>query len=110
MNKLVLPNFDETKLCNRVISSQEEVREFFTLEGYDTQVFIFGYEPGYIAETHTHKEIRLTLVRLGKMKFTLNGKTMEVNAGDFITILPNVSHGFKAMGESPLKIVEFVII
>jgi quercetin dioxygenase-like cupin family protein len=52
---------------------------------------------------------RLTFVRSGKVAFTLEDKTMEVGAGDFISILPDVPHSFEVISEEPLRLVELVI-
>ena len=110
MKKIVLPNFTELELLSRFVDREEDVSEFTTIESCSLQIFLLSYKPGLVKETHTHEEVRLTFIRTGKTMFTLDDKTIQVDAGDFITILPNVPHSFKVISEEPLRIVELVVV
>jgi len=101
--------FTEAELSNRLVTLQEDISEFTALGSCNALITILGFKPGEIRETHTHDEIRVTFVRSGKMKFTLDGKTVEVGAGDFISTLPHVPHGCEIISEEPLRIVELVL-
>jgi quercetin dioxygenase-like cupin family protein len=110
MKKIVLPNFKELELLSRFVDREEDVSEFTTIESCSLQIFLLSYKPGLVKETHTHKEVRLTFIRTGKTMFTLEDKTIQVGAGDYIAILPNVPHSFKVISEEPLRIAELVVV
>lgn len=109
MQNLDLPGFTEITLSNRIIDAEEKRKAFFRLENQDIQCFIFEYESGHVAESHSHEELRLTLIRSGKLEFTLGGVPQELGSGDFITILPGELHSFTAIGDGRIKLIEFVV-
>ena len=100
-------NFAKTELSNRLIASQESLNEFTAVGDSLITVLVFG--PGEKRGTHTHPEIRLTFIRSGKMRFTLDGTTLEVGTGDFISTLPDVPHSLEVISSEPLHLVELVI-
>lgn len=109
MKKIVLPGFTETTLSNRFITSQEDLSESIDLGNDNGQVFFLSFPPGTIRNTHTHEEIRLTVVRSGKMMLTVEEMEIELGAGDFVSTLPNVPHRLEVVGKEPLRLMEFVI-
>lgn len=108
MKKILLPGFTESKLSNRMISAHEDVKEYLDLGSDQGQVFFLTFPPGTIRETHTHEEVRLTIVRFGTMKLTVKQKEMVLGAGDFISTLPNIPHRLEVIGNEPLRLTEFV--
>ena len=101
--------FTEAELSNRLITPQEDINELTALGNCNVLVTILGFKPGDVRDTHTHDEIRLTLVRSGKMGLTLEGKTIEVGAGGFVSTHPHVPHKLEVIGDEPLRIIELVI-
>lgn len=108
MNKVVLPGFTESVLTNRLITSQEELHESIDL-GQHGQIFFLSFPPEMVRDTHTHEEIRVTIVRSGKMKLTNEGLEMELGPGDFVSTLPNAPHRLEVLGEESLRLIELVL-
>jgi quercetin dioxygenase-like cupin family protein len=104
---LISLHFAETELANRLITSQESLSEFTAIGDSLVAIVVFG--PGEKRGIHTHPEIRLTFVRSGRMRSTVEEATTEVGAGDLIYILPDVPHSFEVISDEPLRIVELVI-
>lgn len=52
---------------------------------------------GYQVPAHSHPNEQITWVMSGKWRFRLEGKTVEVGAGEMITIPANVEHSAEAV-------------
>jgi len=53
----------------------------------------FEFEPGTAVPEHQHPHEQITLVLEGEMEFTLDGQTRTLQAGEGVTIPPDVRHG-----------------
>lgn len=62
---------------------------------YNEQLMIVEvhFEEGAIGSIHTHPHIQSTYVREGRFRFTVNGETVEVAAGDTIAFPSGIPHG-----------------
>lgn len=108
MGRVLLTGFTESNISNRIISSCEDIKEYIDLRGGQCQIFFLTFSPGTIRETHTHEEVRLTIVRFGTMKLTVEQKEMVLGTGDFISTLPKVPHKLEVVGTEALRLIEFV--
>ena len=50
-------------------------------------------ETGGVGTVHTHPHSQNTYVLSGRFRFTMDGREMEVAAGDTLAFLPDVPHG-----------------
>jgi quercetin dioxygenase-like cupin family protein len=110
IDRLKSLGFSEARLSSRVIDNEEGVEEWTVLGNCSAMFVVLGGSLGKVIEPHTHDEVRLTFVRSGDVKMILGEETMAIGPGDFITIPPQVPHGFEALGEDPFRAVEFVIL
>ncbi|KNC90734.1 cupin domain-containing protein [Trabulsiella odontotermitis] len=51
------------------------------------------FESGAVGAMHSHPHEQLTYVLAGRFRFTIDGKTQDVSAGDTLYKAPNVVHG-----------------
>ena len=51
------------------------------------------FEKGGIGTAHTHPHVQCTYVLSGAFRFTIDGKDVEVKAGDTIVFPSNILHG-----------------
>lgn len=51
------------------------------------------FEKGGIGSPHTHPHVQSTYVKSGSFRFTIDGKDVEVSAGDTIAFPPDIIHG-----------------
>ena len=77
--------------------------EFIDAEqgGAGISVFLFHGKPGSGPGPHRHPYDEVQFVHEGCGVWTVNGKTFEGGAGDFVIKAGEV-HSFKAIGDSPL--------
>ena len=54
-------------------------------------------EKGYVVPVHSHPNQQITWVMSGKWRFTLEGRTVEVGAGEMISIPADTPHGAEAL-------------
>ena len=101
--------FAETELSNRLITSREGGFAYTNLGQCDVLLTVLEFMPGDVRETHTHPEIRITLVRSGKMVFVSEGHPVEVASGDLVFTLPKVPHSCEVVSGDPLRIMELVV-
>ncbi len=57
------------------------------------------FEPGIVAPVHTHPHEQITIVRDGRLRFTVAGAARQVAAGDVLHFPPGVEHGATALDE-----------
>jgi len=55
---------------------------------------------GAVVPIHHHENEQLTMLESGRLLFHLDGKEVEVRAGDVLQIPPNVPHDVVALEES----------
>ncbi len=63
------------------------------------QVVRCSYKVGSDFSEHVHQTEQITIVESGKLRFDVAGDTIDVNAGQMISICPGVSHSCKVCGE-----------
>lgn len=51
------------------------------------------FEQGGVGSVHTHPHVQSTYVKSGKFRFCIDGKDVEVAAGDTIAFPPDIPHG-----------------
>ena len=54
-------------------------------------------QKGYVVPLHSHPNQQVTWVMSGTWRFTLEGKTLDVSAGEMISIPANVPHTAEAV-------------
>ena len=52
-----------------------------------------NFEKGSVGTVHTHPHLQNTYVKSGKFRFTIDGKDVEVAAGDTIAFPADIPHG-----------------
>ena len=62
---------------------------------HDEQVMMvkIDFEEGAVGAAHTHPHEQVTYILAGRFRFTNDGETQEVAAGDSLYFAPNVDHG-----------------
>ena len=63
-------------------------------------VSIYEFETGSIGVDHTHPHTQLSYVLAGRFRYTVDGKSVEMNPGDVINIPANVKHWHGATPDS----------
>lgn len=51
------------------------------------------FEAGGVGAPHTHPHTQCTYVQSGRFRFAIDGKDVEVAAGDSIAFPPEITHG-----------------
>ncbi|MBE5782495.1 MAG: cupin domain-containing protein [Clostridiales bacterium] len=51
------------------------------------------FEKGGVGAPHTHPHVQSTYVKSGAFRFTIDGKDVDVTAGDTIAFPPDILHG-----------------
>jgi quercetin dioxygenase-like cupin family protein len=104
-----LSTFTKSELKTGFITPEEHRDLMFAVPGSRHLVFAFKYAPGQVGEMHSHPETHLVFVRSGIVQFTVGDKINIVRAGDYVSMLPNVPHGFRVMSEDAPHLIEVVI-
>jgi quercetin dioxygenase-like cupin family protein len=55
---------------------------------------------GAIVPEHSHHNEQLTYILEGKLRFTIDGETIDVGAGEVLTIPPHVPHRAEALEDT----------
>jgi quercetin dioxygenase-like cupin family protein len=55
---------------------------------------------GCVVPQHSHHNEQISMVEKGRVKFTVNGEEVILNAGDVLHILPNLTHSAEALEDS----------
>lgn len=55
---------------------------------------------GAIVPEHAHENEQITYILEGKLRFTLGDETVDVGAGEVLTIPPNVPHAAEALEDT----------
>ena len=69
-------------------------------------VFLFHGQPGSGPGPHRHPYDEVQFIREGRGRYTVNGETFEVSAGDILVIKAGEIHSFRCIGEAPLVQVD----
>src|SRR5689334_12933134 len=72
--------------------------------GQNVMMVRFTFEPFLVTPEHTHPHEQMTLVIKGKVKFTIEGKTHILSAGDVLHFPPHNRHGATMLEEEVVLI------
>ncbi len=65
----------------------------------DRQTMVrYRYEPGSVFPVHQHPEEQITVVVQGRIRFEIDGATVELGPGEVAVIPPGVPHGAVVAG------------
>ena len=106
----LFPDFQDMPLTTRVIGAGEEGFEVTDLGNCFVRLYLFSFPPGKTVPMHDHDEIRLTIVRAGRVRFTWGDQTTELGAGDVVTLLPHIPHSLEVLGDQTLLLAELMIV
>jgi quercetin dioxygenase-like cupin family protein len=87
-------------------------------EGVDRQMVVgerlmmcrLTLQPHVDTPVHSHPHEQMTLIERGRVRFTIDGRTRVVGAGDVLHFLPNVAHGATMLDEEVVLIDIFTPI
>lgn len=68
-------------------------------------VYLNDHQPGETADLHTHEEDHILVMRSGRMRWTVDGQTVEAKAGDVILAPSGIEHAFEVLGDEPVKLL-----
>ena len=102
MQKTDFPNFVDMPLTTHVITAGQDSFEVIDLGHCHVRLYLLSFPPGKTIPMHDHDEIRLTIVRSGRMRFTWGDQTMELGAGDAVVLQPHIPHTRKVLGDETL--------
>ena len=76
-------------------------------EGGDTpiSVFVTEFEPGNGTTLHRHPYDEVFLVESGVARFVVGEESIDVEAGNFVTVAADTPHGYGPAGDEPLRVV-----
>ncbi len=77
--------------------------EAIILDGVD--VFVHSHTPGERADLHTHDVNHILVMRSGRMRWTVDGESLETGAGDVVVAPAGVEHGFEVLGDEDVKLL-----
>ena len=86
----------------RIITPDSE-NEAIILEGVD--VYAHSHPVGDKADLHTHDVNHILVMRSGRMRWTVDGETIDSQAGDVIVAPAGVEHGFEVLGDEEVKLM-----
>lgn len=72
--------------------------------GKNVMVCRFTFDPLVVTDVHSHPHEQITLVTAGKVKFTVDGKSVIANAGDVLYFPSNLQHGATMLEEEVVLI------
>jgi unsaturated pyranuronate lyase len=68
------------------------------------------FQPHVDTPLHSHPHEQMTIVERGRARFTIDGRTRDVGAGDVLHFPPNVVHGATMLDEEVVLIDVFTSI
>ncbi|MGQ9781365.1 MAG: cupin domain-containing protein [Nitrososphaeria archaeon] len=74
--------------------------------GKELMLVLWNFEPNQTSSPHSHPHEQLLYVIEGDGEFQLGTQKTTLKAGDIVHIPPNESHGFTAIGDNPLTIID----
>jgi quercetin dioxygenase-like cupin family protein len=80
----------------------EGTRRRILQDGEKIMMVQIHFDKGAVGALHNHPHEQVTFVVRGKVRFTLDGKTSELAAGQSIHIPSNLMHGAEALEETEL--------
>lgn len=76
-------------------------------EGGDTpiSVFVTEFAPGNGTTLHRHPYDEVFLVESGVARFVVGEESIDVEAGNFVTVAADTPHGYGPVGDESLRVV-----
>jgi len=68
-------------------------------------VYLNDHQPGEAADLHTHDEDHVLVMRAGRMRWRVDGQTIDAVAGDVIVAPAGTEHGFEVLGDDAVKLL-----
>jgi quercetin dioxygenase-like cupin family protein len=89
-------------MVNNWIPMAEGVRRRILADGEQLMLVEVHFEAGAIGAVHSHPHEQITYIVSGRVRFTRDDTSHDLNAGDSIHIPGGISHGVLALEESTL--------
>ena len=64
-----------------------------------------GYEPVVAEHGVTAPQDHVIVMRPGRMRWTVEGETLDANPGDGIVTPAGTAHSYEVLGEQPARVV-----
>ncbi len=76
-------------------------------EGGDTpiSVFVTEFEPGNGTTLHRHPYDEVFLVESGVARFVVGEESIDVEAGNLVTVAAGTPHGYGPVGDQQLRVI-----
>ena len=97
-----MPEYTNRDTATRVITP-DTPNEWIMLAS--VAVYVNDHKPGEKTELHTHEEDHILGMRSGRMRWTVDGQTVDAEAGDVIVAPAGIEHGFEVLGDEPVKLL-----
>lgn len=88
---------EELRLSPRAVLFEGE-------EQIDVSFFLTTYEQGGGPDLHFHPYAEVFIVEAGTATFSVDGRELEVGAGNVVVVPPQAVHGFKNRAEVILRV------
>jgi quercetin dioxygenase-like cupin family protein len=96
------------------ISDKESYSRFARPEDEDegmwldhVEVHLVTHPAGQVKEMHTHDppQDHVIVMRSGRMRWTVEDRTLDAGPGDVIVTPAGTPHGYEVLGDEPAKVV-----
>jgi quercetin dioxygenase-like cupin family protein len=96
------------------ISDKRDYSRFVRPDGEDegiwldhVEVHLVTHPVGQVKEMHVHDppQDHVIVMRSGRMRWTVEGETLDANPGDVIVTPAGVAHGYEVLGDQPARVV-----
>ncbi|MBA4493568.1 cupin domain-containing protein [Paenactinomyces guangxiensis] len=87
---------------NQWEQAEPGVRRKIFQPGKEIMMMEVQFEQGAVGSEHSHPHEQITYCLKGRLEFLIEGKKIELSAGESIYIPGDVRHGVKALEESAL--------
>jgi quercetin dioxygenase-like cupin family protein len=70
------------------------------------EVHLVTHPVGQVKEVHTHDppQDHIIMIRSGRMRWTVEGQTLDAGPGDVIITPAGVAHSYEVLGDEPAKV------
>lgn len=73
--------------------------------GSPVSLFVTAHPPGAGVPLHRHPYAETFVVQAGGAEFSVDGATLEAQAGQIVVVPAGAVHGFRSVGEADLRLV-----
>ncbi|WP_193142908.1 MULTISPECIES: cupin domain-containing protein [unclassified Meridianimarinicoccus] len=85
-----------------VVQADEGVMRQVLADAPDMMVVSVTFEAGRVGALHSHPHVQATYVKSGRFSFQVDGKTIDVGAGDSLVIPSGAEHGCRCLDSGEL--------